>query len=52
MVFYEVEPLASSTDYVKEAGKYQSSQDIEEVKKMWHPEQMIPRMHLDWETKV
>jgi len=52
MVFYEVEPLASSTDYVSEGGKYQMSQEIDQLKKLWHPEQMIPRMHLDWETKI
>ena len=50
MVFYEVEPLAEIPDYVKEGGKYQSSQDITEVKRVWNPEMMIPRMHLDWEV--
>ncbi len=51
MVFYEVAPLKKSPDYVGEGGKYQYSQDIAEVKKSWHPEMMIPRMHLDWEVK-
>lgn len=50
MIFYQVEPLQSAPDYVKEGGKYQKSQDIEEVKKTWHPESMIPQMHLDWEV--
>lgn len=50
IVFYEVEPLDNITDYVGEGGKYQRSQEIEEVKKSWHPEMMIPRMHLDWEV--
>jgi dCTP deaminase len=50
MVFYEVEPLKQAPDYVSEGGKYQKSHDIEEVKKTWHPEMMIPRMHLDWEV--
>lgn len=50
MVFYEVEPLPETTDYVAEGGKYQLSQEIEQLKKSWHPEQMIPRMHLDWEV--
>lgn len=49
IVFYEVEPLARSTDYVAEQGKYQKSQDLEEVKQSWRPEMMIPQMHLDWE---
>ena len=51
MVFYEVEPLKQSLDYVKEGGKYQRSQDIGEVKRTWQPEMMIPRMHLDWEVR-
>lgn len=51
MVFYEVEPLKHAPDYVEEGGKYQRSQDIDEVKKSWRPEAMIPRMHLDWEIR-
>ena len=51
MVFYEVEPLKNAPDYVGEGGKYQLSQEIEEVKKSWKPEMMIPRMHLDWEVR-
>lgn len=50
MVFYEVEPVATTADYVAEAGKYQLSQDIDEVKKTWKPEMMIPQMHKDWEV--
>lgn len=50
-VFYEVEPLKDAPDYVGEGGKYQQSQDVEEVRKSWHPEMMIPKMHLDWEVK-
>lgn len=49
MVFYEVEPL-KGTDYVKERGKYQFSEDLGKLKKSWHPEMMLPRMYLDWET--
>jgi len=51
MVFYEVEPLKEAPDYVGEGGKYQHSPEIEELKKSWHPEMMIPRMHLDWEIQ-
>lgn len=51
MVFYEVEPLKQTPDYVGEGGKYQRSQDIEEVKKSWHPDMMIPQMHKDWEVE-
>ncbi|MEK7193171.1 MAG: deoxycytidine triphosphate deaminase [Patescibacteria group bacterium] len=53
MVFYEVAPLdKKNVDYVGEGGKYQSSQDVEEVKASWKPEMMIPRMHLDWEVNT
>jgi len=53
MVFYEVEPLkASVIDYVGEGGKYQLSQEIEEVKKSWNPHMMIPQMHKDWEVRL
>lgn len=52
MVFYEVEPLKKKgrEDYVAEQGKYQLTQDLDEVKKSWRPEMMMPRMHLDWEV--
>ncbi|TSC78113.1 MAG: hypothetical protein G01um101433_400 [Parcubacteria group bacterium Gr01-1014_33] len=50
MVFYEVEPLKEAPDYVGEGGKYQRSQSIEELKRTWHPNMMIPQMHLDWEV--
>ena len=51
MVFYEVNPLGEKgADYATEKGKYQSSQDLKTLKKIWNPQQMIPRMHLDWEV--
>jgi dCTP deaminase len=50
IVFYEVEPLTSTPDYVGEGGKYQRSQDLMTLKASWKPEQMIPKMHLDWEV--
>ncbi len=53
MVFYEVAPLvAAKIDYVGEGGKYQSSQDLETLKKSWNPHMMAPKMHLDWEIKA
>lgn len=52
MVFYEVAPLERKNDYVGEGGKYQKSQDIEELKRSWAPEMMLPKMHLDWEVKL
>ena len=52
MVFYEVAPLKiKQADYVAEAGKYQTSADLEELKKSWNPRMMVPKMHLDWEVK-
>ena len=52
MVFYEVAPLAKKEiDYVGEGGKYQLSQDVEELKKSWRPEMMLPKMYLDCEVK-
>jgi len=52
MVFYEVAPLKEkSIDYVGEGGKYQASQDLGELKKTWHPQMMVPKMHLDWEVR-
>lgn len=50
-VFYEVEPLQAAPDYVGEGGKYQRSSDLEELKRTWHPELMVPKMHLDWEVR-
>lgn len=51
MVFYEVAPLAArEIDYVGEGGKYQTSQNLEELQKSWHPQMMLPKMHLDWEV--
>ena len=52
MVFYEVAPLKiKQADYVAEAGKYQASADLGELKKSWNPHMMVPKMHLDWEVK-
>ncbi len=52
MVFYEVEPLREIPDYVGEGGKYQKTGELEELKRTWHPEMMIPQMHLDWEIRT
>ena len=51
IVFYEVQPLKNAPDYVGEGGKYQASSELEDLKNNWHPRQMIPQMHLDWEVK-
>ena len=52
MVFYQVAPLANQKiDYVGEGGKYQASQNLEELKQAWNPQMMIPQMHRDWEVR-
>jgi dCTP deaminase len=52
MVFFEcAEPiLAAEADY-SSTGKYQTSKDIEEVKRLWSPLQMLPKMYLDREIR-
>ena len=49
MVFYEVEPISEEYSL---SGKYQGEADLEELKKNWQPEMMIPKMHLDWEVRL
>ena len=48
IIFHEVE-ASKSLDYSKEGGKYQNSNIMEELKKNWNPQTMLPKMHLDWE---
>jgi dCTP deaminase len=50
MVFYEVEPIRDIPDYVKEGGKYQHVDSLDDLKRTWSPEMMIPQMHRDWEV--
>jgi len=52
MVFYEVSPLDKGADYALEKGKYQHTDNLKELKRTWHPNQMIPRMHLDPEARA
>lgn len=53
MVFYQVAPLSKKEiDYVGEGGKYQTSQDVEVLKREWNPQMMIPQMHKDWEVNA
>lgn len=49
LVFFEVEPVEESYDRY---GKYQSSDDLEELKKNWRPELMLPRMYNDREVAL
>lgn len=49
IVFFETGPIQSK-DYAV-AGKYQTSQDIEELVKNWKPEEMLPKLHKDRDIK-
>ena len=48
IAFFEVEPLEK--DYVISGGKYQHSQDLDELRRSWSPEAMLPRMDRDFEV--
>lgn len=49
IVFFDTgEVLEENKDYSNK-GKYQDTTSISQIKKMWKPEMMIPKMHMDWE---
>jgi len=49
VLFYDVVPLdKDDPDYVSK-GKYQTSRDLEELKRTWKPEDMLPKAYLDRE---
>lgn len=51
IVFFEVEPIENhDLDYTR-TGKYQSCVDIEELRQIWVPQQMLPKMHRDREAE-
>ena len=50
IIFYQVDPIPGSS-YAAERGKYQMSDDLEQVKKQWKPEAMLPKLWLDRELK-
>jgi deoxycytidine triphosphate deaminase len=47
--FFQTEPLPSGESYTQ-TGKYQTKKSLEELKKNWRPEMMLPRMYLDREV--
>lgn len=49
IIFFETGSILSK-DYA-EAGKYQSSRDVDEIIHNWRPEMMLPRLHLDRDIK-
>lgn len=52
MVFFEVEMIESPDKDYTRTGKYQRLTDIEELKRAWNPEMMLPKMYLDREVKL
>ena len=50
IVFFETENINENQDYSKE-GKYQGTTEVEDLKKNWCPEMMLPRLHKDREVK-
>ncbi|MES2006799.1 MAG: hypothetical protein V4436_01685 [Patescibacteria group bacterium] len=49
IIFFETGPILAS-GYEK-SGKYQTSNNLSELKKKWKPEQMLPRLYLDRDIK-
>ncbi|TAL48756.1 hypothetical protein EPN83_03075 [Patescibacteria group bacterium] len=49
MVFFDVGEILKD-DYVK-GGKYQTSQNLRELKKGWRPIMMLPKLYNDWEAR-
>lgn len=49
IAFFEVEPIESVAEDYTRAGKYQTEDNLETLKRNWSPEQMLPRMYLDRE---
>lgn len=49
IIFFETGEILSS-DYTK-IGKYQSSQELKDLKKNWKPEMMLPRLYTDRDIK-
>ena len=51
IVFFETEPIENiEQDYIR-TGKYQHSEQIEDLKRSWRPQMMLPRMYDDREAK-
>ena len=50
LVFFETEPLGTLDDYAT-VGKYQVSNSLEELKKLWKPEDMLPKQWRDREAR-
>lgn len=46
LIFYQVDPLAGQT-YAREAGKYQTTDDVAEMIRNWKPDDMVPKLYKD-----
>ncbi|MCI0566484.1 deoxycytidine triphosphate deaminase, partial [bacterium] len=52
IVFFDTGDIRdAAADYARD-GKYQSATNIEEIKRAWKPEVMLPRMYLDREARI
>lgn len=49
IIFYETGPILQS-DYTAK-GKYQTTDDVRELKKTWKPESMLPKLYIDRDIK-
>ncbi len=51
LAFFEVEPIAKDGGDYTASGKYAKSASLEELKKTWTPEDMLPKMWKDREVR-
>ncbi len=49
IVFFETGEILDATKDYSQKGKYQTTQDISELKKKWHPKDMVPKL---WKDKM
>ncbi len=52
IVFFETELIENFEQDYTRTGKYQQTTDIEELKRSWKPQMMLPKMYDDWEAKL
>lgn len=50
IVFFETEGILNKSYEIN--GKYQTSSDMEELKKIWKPTDMLPKMYRDREISA
>jgi len=51
IAFFEVDPINAGSDYAQSGGKYQASLSLEELKRDWTPDAMLPKMWKDREVR-